>query len=252
MRWHWVMVGLVLASGAAIADDHDEPLVAPLLPFEANYEVRRNGKEIGRASLALELLESGRLRYHLSTQGTRGLARWLAVKLDETSEAEWHDGRWRPVNYTYRERMRMRKRNRSATFDWDAGQASGVNRDDEWVTDIHDGVLDSRLLELILAQDVYAGGTASSLKYDVLRKGRLKPYHFRVRSKETLPGPDGEPLRAHVVERVDDRRDRQMRLWLSQELGHAPLRARYEDDDESLELKMIDYRGADGTVLSKL
>ncbi len=244
---------IILAAAATVAALPYAFAEAPeLVPFEASYEVRRNGKEIGKATLKLQQTEDGRLRYHLNTEGTKGLARWLAVRLDETSEAEWHEGRLRPVSYHYLQRMRMRKRERSATFNWEDNQALGTYKGDEWATDIHTGVVDSRLLELILAQDVFAQTTPKSLTYDVLRKGRLRPYQFRVRMAETLAGPDGEPHRAQVVERVDDRRDRQVRLWLSEDVGHAPLRARYEDDDESLELNLVDYRSEDGRVMSKL
>lgn len=251
MRFARLMLLSVVLTTAASANG-DDATVTDLAPFEATYQVKRNGKEIGEATLRLEKLSNERVRYHLSTQGTRGLARWLAVQLDETTEAEWHEGRLRPVSYSYREKMRMRQRDRFAEFDWSSGTATGSNKGDEWRADIHEGVVDSRLLELILAQDVFDNDGARALEYDVLRKGRIRPYLFRVRQRETVPGPDGDPLSAHVVERVDNRRDRQVRLWLSESLGPAPVRASYADDDESLELNLVQFRQADGTSLSSL
>ena len=122
----------------------------PPAPYEAEYNVYRNGKRIGRASITLETTGDGVFRYSRHSKGEKGLAAFLNTSETETAEFEADNGSYRPKNYYSRLKVAGRKRGWEAQFDWQESRITGNTRDAQFDLATEPGLLDPVSLQFAL------------------------------------------------------------------------------------------------------
>src|SRR5512144_898338 len=114
------LCGIVALAVAGVAGAADS---APIQPFQADYEVLRNGKELGRATLKLRPAGDGTWEFSSQTKGTKGMASLLGVDVVEKSTFRWRDGQPEGLHYSYSQEAAVKSRQRSTEFDWQTHQA---------------------------------------------------------------------------------------------------------------------------------
>jgi hypothetical protein len=221
------LLTLSLAAGATAA--------APVAPFSATYEVRRNGDLLGEATLRLARDGNG-WRFTQITRGTQGLAQIAGVRIDESSRFRYlPDGRPETTQYDYAMRTRFNDRRRGARVL--GGDIEFSRGDERWRVPHIAGAVDRQLLTVVLMQAVTAGRSGLQT-VQVVGRGAVEPQAWAIGRLEPVPGVDGKGRR---VERIRETPDgRSTVLWLKADADHVPLRIEQrEDDGEIIEMRLL-------------
>src|SRR5512146_3075237 len=141
------LAGLAAAFAAAAAWA-DDP--APVAPFQADYEVLRNGKELGRATLTLRPAGDGTWEFNNQTKGTKGMASLLGVDVVEKSTFRWHDGQPEGLHYSYSQEAAIKSRERSTEFDWRTHEAQSRDGKNVWTAPLQNSAIDRNLVTVAL------------------------------------------------------------------------------------------------------
>ena len=115
---------------------------APVAPFQAEYEVLRDGKELGQATLALRETGNGAWEFREQTLGTKGMASLLGLDVTETSTFRWRDDRPEGLRYEYAQKAAIKSRQRSTEFDWDAHEAHSRDGKRSWTAPLERSAMD--------------------------------------------------------------------------------------------------------------
>lgn len=221
---------LALAFAFAVA-----PLAAaPVAPFSATYEVRRNGDVLGEATLHLRR-DGDAWRFTNSTRGTQGLARIAGVRIDESSRFRYlPDGRPETLQYDYAQQTSFNDRRRGARV---LGTDIELRKDEErWRVPHIGGAVDRQLLTVALMQAVSAGRTGVQT-LQVVGRGSVEPQSWAIRGIEAVPGADERGLR--VERRRESADGKTTVMWLDDDRGHLPLRIEQREDDETIEMRLL-------------
>lgn len=222
---------LAVATAAAVADD-----AAPA-PFERRYEVLRNGKPLGDATLALRRIDAGTWSFTTRTRGTRGLAGLAGASIEEQSDFTWHEGRPQLLRYRYRQDVAFRTRERSLAL------AAGGRIDSRDGDRRHDlafepGTMDRHVVVLAMRADL-ARGARGEVRYRVANRDDVEWQRYRIGATERIDAPGGA-LEALRVERVRDNPGRSTTSWLAPALGWLPVRiVQREADGETIEMRLL-------------
>lgn len=208
---------------------------APVAPFSAIYEVRRNGSVLGEATLTLAP-EGAAWRLSTATVGTAGLARAAGVRIDElTRFAYLPDGRPATRDYAYHQRSHLNERRRGARVG-----KSGIdltNGKEHWTVPAVEGAVDRQLTTVALMQKL-AAGRSGTQRLQVIGRGKVEAQTWAIGAQEAVPG---SVERGRRIERVRETPDgRRTVLWLDDDNGHVPLRIEQrEDDGETIEMRLL-------------
>jgi hypothetical protein len=208
---------------------------APVAPFSATYEVRRNGSVLGEATLRLAR-EGADWRFTTETRGTQGMARVAGVRIDESSRFHYVDGRPETIDYRYQQKTSFNERQRGAVVDAAAGRIALRNRDERTDVPYVRGVVDRQLVTVALMQAV-AAGSRGEQRLDVAGRHEVEPQVWVIGATEST-GEAGPGWR--IERRRDDGEDRETVLWLDDDRGHLPLRIlQREEDGETIEMRLL-------------
>lgn len=223
------LMALALAAPLAAA------ALAPVPPFNATYEVRRNGSVLGEATLTLAR-DGADWRFSAVTRGTEGLARIAGVRIDETSRFRYVDGRPQTISYRFDQQTSFNSRQRSADVDAGSGRIALVNKDQRVDVPFVAGVVDRQLVTVALMQAV-AGGVRGQKTLQVLGRRDIEPQVWAIEAKEAVEGAG----MAWRIERLRDTPDgRSTVVWLDDNAGHLPLRIEQrEDDGEVIDMRLL-------------
>ena len=207
---------------------------ATVAPFNATYEVRRNGSVLGEATLRLAR-EGNLWRFSSETRGTQGLARIAGVRIDESSQFRYLDGRPETLAYNYRQKTSFNDRERGATVDAAGGRIQLRNRDERNEVPYVAGVVDRQLATIALMQAI-ASGRRGDVLLQVLGRHAVEAQVWDIEATDHGGGEAGW--------RIERRREsddgRSTLLWLDADQGHLPLRIEQrEDDGEVIEMRLL-------------
>lgn len=211
---------------------------APVAPFSATYEVRRNGDVLGEATLRL-VREGDDWRFTSETRGTQGMARIAGVRIDETSRFRYVDGRPETIDYRYAQQTSFNARERSAIVDAAAGRVTLHDRDERHEAPYVRGILDRQLLTVALMQAV-ASGRRGTQDLAVAGRREVEAQAWLIGAAEAVPMGSASEQGRRVERQRDDGSGRATVLWLDDDQGHVPLRIKQrEDDGETIEMRLL-------------
>ncbi len=224
-------LALLLAGVGALAAAE-----VPVQAFELQFEVSRNGKPLGEASIKLSPAEGDTWAFQTHTRGTAGLASFAGVEIDEKSEFRWNQGRPETLRYAFDQKMRFKSKKRSLSIMPNPGRVSGRDGDGEYQLDYEAGLVDRNLVVLAMASDL--ARSAEQLEYRVADKRKIDTNIYRVAGQEKLKTVRGE-LDTLRVERVRTQSGRQTTTWIAPSLGYLPVRIRQiEEDGETMDMQL--------------
>jgi hypothetical protein len=229
-RW-LTLAGLFMALAAQAAD------TAPLRPFAADYEVLRNGKELGRATLTLRDDGNGTWEFSSETHGTKGLAGMLGVDVVEKSTFRWRDGLPEGLSYRYAQQAAVKSRERSIDFDWNSHQARTRDGKSETTAPLQGTAMDRNLVTVGLMAALKTG--TQDPHFPVVDKDRVADQHYRVEGKESLSLRSG-PVEAMRAARVrEDNPGKQTTIWFAPHLDWLPVQIEQVDKGETVTLRFL-------------
>lgn len=215
-------------------------LAADWQPYQAHYDVYRNGKLIGQADVTLEL-QGERWSMRSEAHGTRGLARLLRAKDDEYAEGLVHDGRFRPLTYSHQSRIAGGDKTWSASFDWQSGKVNiiaGKKGKDKLTLDMGASTLDPLSLKLEMARRLRDND--SDMMFLLVDDDEIKEQAFHVLPSVYLDTSLG-CLRTIPVERVRPDSTRYTRVWHAADLEFISVRLEHgKTDGEQIEMRITE------------
>lgn len=232
MRLFLIFAAGLLASSAALAQPK---------PFQAEYEVLRNGDRLGQSTIVYRR-SGATAEFSTRTRGTAGLAALAGVDIDETSTLLWRNGRPETVNYRFRQKAAWSSRERSVVADAAGKRIVSTNKDQRFEFPYQPGVLDRHAVTLALMLDVGAGAQGT-LQYLVADRANLEPQRYQVAAKVRLKTAIGAQP-AVRVERLRDSADgKTTRIWFDSQHGFVPLRIIQDDGKgERIEMRITALR----------
>ncbi len=231
-------LALLLAGASAWAQ------AAPvgLQPFSGTYEVRRDDKPAGQATMRLARADAARWRIDLDIRGSRGLAGLTGLHIRQSTLFDETSGQqYRPLRQETARSLLIGKRQSQGVYDWNRGVA-------RWNGDVKKsrrgreiplqaGDMSGLLINLALVRDARPGAT---LAYRFVDDGRARPHVYRVATTSELLQVDDLSYDALRLERGEGG-DRTT-VWVA-EGAPLPLRIRMKDEDGgSLDLSLIQYQ----------
>jgi hypothetical protein len=220
--WRLLAPMLLIALPALAADE------LKLKPFELTYAVLDDNKPIGEAEVALKATPQG-YRYTSNSTGTEGLAAMLGGKIIEGTDLEFADGALRPLSFTYEQSFALRTRKQNGRFDWAAKRATGEHKDKPWTQALSGPTVNRQLVDLTVAQAIANGAT--ELEFDVLDRGELRHWRFKVDGEESIDTRAGRFDTIRVVRLRESADGRETRMWFAPALNYVPVRVAHTEKD---------------------
>jgi hypothetical protein len=235
---------VVLLALTAIDPTGAESLEAPpVAAHRAEYEVLRNGKPLGAATVELALVPGdARLwRYRAHTRGTEGLAALAGAEILEESTFRWRQGLPVLVGYRYDRQLAWRSRQRSLDVDEARATVHSVDGAKRYELRWDASVLDRQTV--VLAIGTHLAGGADELRFLVADRDKLEWQRYWRAGSERLRVPAGE-FEAIRIERMREKPGRSTTSWFAPALGAIPVRIEHrEADGESMEMRLVRYYG---------
>lgn len=224
----WQLVGLLLLAAPALA-------AAPTA-FEAELELLRNGKAVGRTKLSFSV-ENERWTMASNTVGTAGLARLIGLNEDSTSRGDWAGDDARPLSFD-RNVKAIKTMRWNAAFDWTNGVVRSVYPDGESELPLEPGVLDETAVGLRIRAGLARGENEWRLR--VLDEDEIDDELYRVVASETLTTPLGcvDTRRVDKIRHPDS--TRYTRTWYASDHGFVPVRMEHgKTDGDHMESRLV-------------
>lgn len=246
------VAALLLAAVAAAGAQESQstapqvPVAAPapaqraLQPFVASYEVHRDGKVLGDATLQLVDLPAGRWRVDLGIRGTRGLAGLAGLNLQQSTLFDVVDGRYRPLSQSTVRKMVFRSRRTTGTYDWARGVAQwqgDVKETRRGEVPLQPGDMSGLLINLAVQRDAVPG---TALHYRFVDDGRVRQHQYLVDAEREPVEVDGLGYSAMRVTRAKAAGE-STTLWVTEGVP-MPVRILTIDDEDEIDLRLVDYR----------
>lgn len=205
--------------------------------YKADYEVLRNGRALGEATVRVSAAGNGVWEMHSHTRGTRGVASLAGVEVTERSRFRWTPDAIEAMDYAYSQRAATRSRERSVRVDAGAGSILAVDRGNEARLPYQAGVLDRHILPLAIAGDL-ARGERGPLRYQVADRGEVDEHVYAIAGRERIDTPKGQ-VEAVKLERQRANSDRVTTLWMDPGNGYLPVRVVQSEDGDTLETRLV-------------
>lgn len=151
--------------------------------FEAEYELYRNGKQVGETRVRFSAAEE-RWTLESESEGTRGLARMLGLEERSRSEGRWQDGEPRPERFEQQVKAALKDRHTTADFNWNKGQVLSTHHEGETRLDLPEGAVDPGTVGLRLRLGLADGEQAWELP--VVDEDEVETQRFEARTPERL------------------------------------------------------------------
>lgn len=215
---------------------------APLAPFVATYDAWNEGRPAGTASMRL-VREGAHWRIDLDITGTRGLARWVRLDIDQGTVFDEAGGDYRPLRQDTRRKALFMGRKVEGVYDWKAGRA-------QWSGDIkearrqpvalREGDKSGLLINLAIVRDAAPG---RSLRYRFVDGGRVRDHQYVVHDTTEYVEVDGMSFEAMRVSRTNGGNDETI-VWVARGVP-TPIRIlQRENGEDAIDLRLVAYEGA--------
>lgn len=199
--------------------------------FKAEYSVFKDGKKIGRSSIHLTH-EDALYTITDKTDGTHGMASFLGFKRSEKTLFTSNDDLFSPESYKMIQKVAFNKRHSNYKIDQQNNKVSGSYKGKDWQLETEHHFLTPNLVSLKLFMDV-CEGQKDNLNYDVLKKGSIHTYQFRITS---------ENKNIIEIDKIHSKASRITKMWLDTNQNCLPIRTYHnEEGEESLETKLLSF-----------
>jgi hypothetical protein len=229
--------GLLLLACAGLAGAAESP---PLQPFQADYQVLRNGKELGHATLTLREAGNGSWEFSSQTKGTKGMASMLGLDVVEKSTFRWRDGLPEGLQYRYSQQAAIKSRERSTDFDWSTRQAVSHDGGNTSTASLQGTAMDRNLVTIALMAKLKTG--AQDLAFPVVDKDHVSTQRYASGAHEALPLPAGTIEAVRVDRQRDDSR-RTTTSWFAPQRNWLPVQIeQVEKNGETITMRLAASR----------
>ena len=217
----------------------------PLEPFHATYEAWYGERHVGEANMRLERREAPNWEIDLEIRANRGLIGLARLNMLQSTVFDvHHDGDFfRPLTQRTVRKAILFGRSVDGIYNWHThtAQWSGdVSERRSQPVPLQDGDMSALLINLAVIRDAEPGAT---LRYRYADNGRSREHEYVVsEAPENIEVADMS-YSALRVSRIEDGDD-EMIVWVANGVP-TPIRIVQRDGDDTIDLRLIEYRGAE-------
>lgn len=236
-----------MATSAQTSDPiASEPVAvaAPMLePFVASYEVFRDGKPLGEATMQLVEQPGSRWRVDLDIRGTRGLFGLAGINAGQSTVFDVVGQTYRPLTQATLTKAFFTRRKSVGTYDWS-------DRSARWQGDVKetragpvallDGDMSGLLINLAVIRDAAPG---KSLHYRFVEKGRARDHRYVVADELESISIAGIGYMAMRVDRIEEG-DEETVIWVVSDVPTPIRMLQREGGVDTYDLRLVEYKGA--------
>ena len=223
------LIALVVAGTAAAA-------TAPIAGFHADYDVLRNGKPLGKATLDLHNAGND-WEFVSDTRGTSGVASIVGAEVHEKSTFTWNANKPQCLTYAYSQKA-LKSKSTSITCDWNAKSANVDDNGKPGNVMLSSTAMDRHLVPLALMVDLKAG--TPTLSYPVIDRSQVSDQQYVQSGHEAVTLASGGTIDAVKV--VRDRggdAKRSTTYWFAPQRNWMPVQIeQVEKNGETITMKL--------------
>jgi len=216
------------------------PAQGPLQPFVADYQVYREGKPVGDATLQVAKLDANRWRVDLGLRGTRGLVRLVGLNIEQSTLFDVTDGRYRPLTQSTVRHAMFSGRKITGTYDWNTHSAiweGDVKKDRRAAVPLQDGDMSALLINLAVIRDAEPG---KHLQYRFVDDGRIRNHEYAVSPELEKVTVDDLDYNAMRVTRVRSGTEETI-LWVSYGVPTPIRMVQRKNGEDVTDLRLVQY-----------
>lgn len=240
------MLGACWLTQTAISAQPEPAAVAAenrLIPYRAEYKVRRNGKKIGKltATLSQDPNDDSLWRYRLESEATDWLVRLLGISTLEVAIFEIHDGRIRPLFYRMDSREPGSDRHWQHRYDWPNLQSSSDTHEGDLTIPLTPNTLDPLTLRLAMGM-LASEPDAESWPFDIVERDEVERQFIRLidRSRIEIGERCFDTIQFYRFRREGSSRN--YYAWHAPALNGLPVKVRHDDDDHVIEMRLTNWQ----------
>jgi len=192
-----------------------------LEPFYREYKSTFAGFN-AKSSRELKEVEPG--VWELSLKARNWIARYEETSRFTLSE----EGYPIPQIHYFKGRLLGVNREETTYFDWQEEIANWQRGDDQRTAELHAGVVDRILYQILVPMDVESGKELTN--YEFVNRGDLRSYQFESLGEETMEFENRE-ITVIKLERIYDDGEKQTSVWIAPALGYEIVKIEHHDDD---------------------
>jgi hypothetical protein len=231
---------LLLGLGCALLMTVTETLAAlQLEPFEARFQVNRNGLTLGTMDIRFTLDAKGNYLYTGHTKPGELLGLFISDEVHETSEGSYQNGRIRPNHYRYLQDNGKRKKQTELEFDWPADQVWTDSDGQRWAQSMSPDTQDKYSQQLALRLDLAKG--KRQISYPVADGGKIKNYIYHVAGESFIDLPYGR-LKCLQVKRSKEHRPPDYVIWVAPELHYLPVKIERKTSSGDYAIELMQFQ----------
>lgn len=212
-----------------------EPANITLKPFQASYQLSRNGLPFGHIEVTLQLNQQGQYRYAAKRRPNILTALIHDQTVTELSQGQLTQTGPIPSHYSYTKIKSEQSNTTQIRFDWPHKRATTNNNDTRWSMPIPLGTQDKLSQQLAIQMALLQGQDVAS--FDVADGGHLKRYHYKRERLEKLVTPLGEMTTVQVQRSKQSTQD--YTIWFAPSLNYLPVRFERKQPDGLFVMKLL-------------
>jgi hypothetical protein len=209
-----------------------------LEPFEASFQVSRNGLILGTMDIRLTLDAEGAYSYSGHTRPGELLGLLISDEVHEVSEGSYLNDRIRPQRYHYLQDNGERKKQTELQFDWPDGQVWTDSEGQRWAQTMDPNTHDKYSQQLALRLDLAKG--AREVSYPVADGGKIKTYHYRVVGEAWIDLPYGR-LKCLQVRRSKQDHPPDYVIWVAPSLNYLPVKIERKRSSGDYAIELMEF-----------
>jgi len=212
-----------------------EPANIKIKPFQASYQLSRNGLPFGHIEVTLQLDQRGQYRYAAKRRPNILTALIHDQTVTELSQGQLTQTEPIPSHYSYTKIKSKRSNTTKISFDWPHKRATTNNNGTPWSMPIPLGTQDKLSQQLAIQMALLQGQNVAS--FDVADGGHLKRYHYERERLERLVTPLGEMTTIRVQRKKQSTQD--YTIWFAPKLNYLPVRFERKQPNGLFVMKLL-------------
>jgi hypothetical protein len=199
--------------------------------YTADYDVYRNGKLSGLATVKFTQQNNGRWELHSHTKGVGAIA-IAGVEINERSTIRRNGEKPETVDYRFEQKVAWKSKTRTLQVNPTTKQIKSTDKEKTYQLAYRDGVLDRHAIVVALMEDLK--NTPSGDKYyQVADREAVEQQHYQVQSQAKLDTAMGKLNALKVIRIRTDDSGRETSMWFGIDKQFVPLLIKQSESDGS-------------------
>jgi Protein of unknown function (DUF3108) len=199
--------------------------------YTADYDVYRNGKLSGLATVKFTQQNSGRWELHSQTKGVGAIA-IAGVEINERSTIRRNGEKPETLDYRFEQKVAWKSKTRTLQVNAATKQIKSTDKEKTYQLAYRDGVLDRHAIVVALMEDL-KNNPSGDKYYHVADRESVEQQHYQVQSQTKLDTALGKLNAMKVIRIRTDDSGRETSMWFASDKQFVPLLIKQSESDGS-------------------